>query len=176
MRNEMKITTWNVNGYRAIIGKNFFESVKYLDADVLCLQEIKAKEEQVPESQRLIEGYESIWNSAERPGYSGVAAYYRNVKPVIHLGLGNPEFDQEGRVIQLDFGRFVLFNIYFPNGQRGQERVSYKLAFYDELLRLCNAYRQEKKGVIITGDFNTAHSEIDLANPKENETTSGFLP
>ena len=172
----MKITTWNVNGYRAIIGKNFFESVKYLDADVLCLQEIKAKEEQVPESQRLIEGYESIWNSAERPGYSGVAAYYRNVKPVIRLGLGNPEFDQEGRVIQLDFGRFVLFNIYFPNGQRGQERVSYKLAFYDELLRLCNAYRQEKKGVIITGDFNTAHNEIDLANPKENETTSGFLP
>lgn len=172
----MKISTWNVNGYRAIVSKNLLEVARFLDTDVLCLQEIKAKTDQVPDEHRKWEGYSEYWNSAERPGYSGVASYIRKYKPEIHYGLGNPLFDSEGRVIQMDFGKFVLFNIYFPNGQRGQERVEYKLAFYKELLGLVNQYHNEHKWVIITGDFNTAHNEIDLANPKENETTSGFLP
>jgi len=172
----MRITTWNVNGIRAVIQKEFHKSIEMLDPDILCLQEIKARMEQVPEDQRKIDGYDEYWNPAERPGYSGVASYIRNRHPVIRNGLGNSRFDDEGRVIQMDFGRFVLFNIYFPNGQRGQERVEYKLAFYEELLKLCNELRREKKWVVLTGDFNTAHNEIDLANPKENETTSGFLP
>ena len=172
----MRITTWNVNGFRAVIQKEFHKSIEMLDPDILCLQEIKARMEQVPEDQRKINGYDEYWNPAERLGYSGVASYIRNRHPVVRNGLGNSRFDDEGRVIQMDFGRFVLFNIYFPNGQRGQERVEYKLAFYEELLKLCNELRREKKWVILTGDFNTAHNEIDLANPKENETTSGFLP
>jgi exodeoxyribonuclease-3 len=172
----MKITTWNVNGFRAIVQKDFHKSVEFLDPDVLCLQEIKAKVEQVPDEKRKINGYAEFWNPAERPGYSGVASYIRGSQPAIEYGLGHSDFDNEGRVIQMDYGKFALFNIYFPNGQRGQERVDYKLAFYDELLRLCNEMRKENKWVILTGDFNTAHKEIDLANPKENETTSGFLP
>ncbi len=172
----MRISTWNVNGFRAIVGKNFGEAVQTLDADVLCLQEIKAKIDQVPDENRKLDAYNEYWNSAERPGYSGVAAYVRNYTPGIHFGLDDPMFDGEGRVIQMDFGKFVLFNIYFPNGQRGLERVQYKLDFYRKLLDLCNRLHEEHKWVIITGDFNTAHNEIDLANPKENATTSGFLP
>jgi exodeoxyribonuclease-3 len=172
----MKITTWNVNGFRAVIQKDFHRSVEMLDPDVLCLQEIKAREEQVPEELRSLDGYTGYWNPATRPGYSGVASYVRNYQPEILKGLGLERFDGEGRVIQMDFGRFVLFNIYFPNGQRGQERLDYKLEFYEELLRLINEMRKEKKYAIVTGDFNTAHNEIDLKNPKENETTSGFLP
>lgn len=172
----MKITTWNVNGFRAVIQKDFQKSIEILDSDVLCLQEIKAKVEQVPDEKRKFQGYEEFWNPAERPGYSGVASYIRAPLPVVTYGLGHSHFDNEGRVIQMDYGKFVLFNIYFPNGQRGQERVEYKLAFYDELLRQCNELRNKNKWVILTGDFNTAHNEIDLANPKENETTSGFLP
>jgi len=172
----MKISTWNVNGFRAIAGKNFHEAAKSLDSDIYCLQEIKARVDQVPDEIRKLNGYSEVWNSAERPGYSGVAAYIRKYTPEVRLGLGDPLFDSEGRVIQMDFGKFVLFNIYFPNGQRGLERVEYKLAFYRELLELCNHFREQHKWVIITGDFNTAHNEIDLANPKENATTSGFLP
>lgn len=172
----MKITTWNVNGYRAVLNKGFRETIAALDSDIFCLQEIKARTDQVSDDQRLLDGYQTYWNSAERPGYSGVASYIRTYFPQIRIGLGISEFDQEGRVIQMDFGKFTLFNIYFPNGQRGQERVDFKLAFYDELLKIINGYRSENKWVIITGDFNTAHNEIDLANPKENETTSGFLP
>jgi len=172
----MKISTWNVNGFRAIAGKNLHETARTLDADVLCLQEIKARPEQVAEESRKLEGYTEYWNSAERPGYSGVASYIRKSTPEVRFGLGDPMFDSEGRVIQMDFSKFILFNIYFPNGQRGQERVDYKLAFYGKLLEICNHYREQHKWVIITGDFNTAHKEIDLRNPKENETTSGFLP
>lgn len=174
----MKITTWNVNGFRAVLKKEFKENIGILDPDILCLQETKAKLEQLNEEDCSIPGYQLIWNSAERPGYSGVATYYKDgiELDTVILGLGESEFDNEGRVIRTDFKNTVLYNIYFPNGQRGMERVDYKLRFYAFLLEQCNDLHNNGKSIIITGDFNTAHKEIDLANPKENSKTSGFLP
>jgi exodeoxyribonuclease-3 len=172
----MKITTWNVNGFRAILKKGFKESIEQLEPDIICLQEIKAKKEQLPDEDIEIPGYQYVWNSAERPGYSGVAMYYKPTNVSIQFGLGSDEFDNEGRVIRMDLPEFTLFNIYFPNGQRGQERVDYKLRFYKLLLDICDELHTSGRKVVITGDFNTAHSEIDLANPKENSVISGFLP
>ncbi len=172
----MKITTWNVNGYRAVLTKGFREWVIENNPDILCLQEIKARPEQVEENSREFQGYQSFWNPAQRPGYSGVATYLRQPAISNSFGLGDDRFDDEGRVIRTDYADFSLFNVYFPNGQRGQERVDYKLQFYEKLLEMCDDLHVQGKGVIITGDFNTSHREIDLANPKENQKTSGFLP
>lgn len=175
--NLMKITTWNVNGFRAVVKKNFINSINILSPDILCLQEIKAKPEQIKEDEILIPGYSHLWNSAERPGYSGVATYIKQRQKISaqKIGFNIPEFDVEGRVIQTVIDDLLLFNIYFPNGQRGQERVDYKLRFYSTLLEMCKAEHEKGMNIIITGDFNTAHNEIDLANPKENQNTSGFL-
>ncbi len=172
----LKITTWNVNGLRAIINKGFREWVLTQKMDVLCLQEIKARPEQVPDDQREFLNYYSYWNPAQRPGYSGVASYTVNLPVEVHYGLSDERFDDEGRVIRLKFEGFYLYNIYFPNGQRGKERVDYKLDFYAKLLEICDHHHRNGEQVIITGDFNTAHEEIDLANPKENAQTSGFMP
>jgi len=174
----MKITTWNVNGFRAVLKKDFVNSINSLAPDILCLQELKAKKEQLPDEDINIPGYDYLWNSAERPGYSGVGTYVKHgVAISVHnTGLGVEEFDIEGRVIQTNIDSLALFNIYFPNGQRGQDRVDYKLRFYARLLELCKEERAKGKSIIITGDFNTAHNEIDLANPKENSKISGFLP
>jgi exodeoxyribonuclease-3 len=172
----MKITTWNVNGFRAILKKSFKEAILELDPDVLCLQEIKAKPEQITNEEITIPGYSHVWNSADKPGYSGTATYYKKNEFKTSLGLGFEEFDIEGRVVRLELEDFTLFNIYFPNGQRGQERLVYKLRFYEKLLDLCDSLHQQGRKVVITGDFNTAHTEIDLANPKENSVVSGFLP
>jgi len=172
----MKITTWNVNGYRAVLKKGFSDWLKQDGSDVVCLQEVKSRPEQVEEVYRSWDGYTSYWNSAQRPGYSGVAVFSR-IQPVESgFGLDVNRFDDEGRVIWLRFPEFTLYNIYFPNGQRSQERVTYKLDFYSRLLDLCNEQHRQGQNIIITGDFNTAHQEIDLANPKANSTTSGFLP
>jgi len=173
----MKITTWNVNGFRAILKKNFKESVGLLDPDILCLQETKAKLDQLKDNDSVISSYEMLWNPAERSGYSGVATYYKTGMNIenVSFGIGNDEFDHEGRTIRTDIGNIVLFNIYFPNGQRGMDRVDFKLRFYELLLNNCKNLHDEGKNIIITGDFNTAHNEIDLANPKENSKTSGFL-
>ena len=174
----MKITTWNVNGFRAVLRKDFKESICKIDPDILCIQETKAKLEQLEEGDTQIPGYGLIWNAAEKPGYSGVTTYVKEgiVYDAIDNGIGDEEFDVEGRTIKIAFGNYVLFNIYFPNGQRGMDRVDFKLRFYELLLRNCTALHNKGKEIIITGDFNTAHNEIDLANPKENSKTSGFLP
>lgn len=173
----MKITTWNVNGLRAVMGKGFREWVQKDSPDVLCLQEIKARPDQLADDVREIPGYTSYWNPAQRPGYSGVACYIRMGDVDVHYGLGVEEFDSEGRVIRVSFDKdVVLYNIYFPNGQRGHDRVEFKLAFYKTLLEQCAELHALGKKIIITGDFNTAHREIDLANPKANANTSGFLP
>lgn len=173
----MKITTWNVNGYRAAYSKGFRNWVNSSEADVLCLQEIKVKVDQLTEEQLSYPAYSAIyWNPAERPGYSGVATFCRETPDFHQFGLERDEFDREGRVCITKFPRFTLFNIYFPNGQRGHDRVEYKLNFYLHLLEHIQALRSSGEEVIITGDFNTAHSEIDLAHPKENAETSGFLP
>jgi exodeoxyribonuclease-3 len=123
-----------------------------------------------------ISGWQQLWNPAQRPGYSGVASLLRSPASEHRFGLGKDEFDTEGRVIVTRHPGFLLFNIYFPNGQRGHDRVQYKLDFYSLLLDLCQALHASGEQIILTGDFNTAHRPIDLKNPKSNQTTSGFLP
>lgn len=172
----MKITTWNVNGIRAVMQKGALGWVSEHLPDVLCLQEVKAFREQASPLDETLAGYSGYWNSAKKPGYSGVAVYTR-VEPLeVAFGLGEDEFDNEGRVIRLVFPDFTLYNIYFPNGQRGQDRVDFKLRFYACLLDQCDQAHADGGRVVITGDFNTAHKEIDLKNPKGNQNTSGFLP
>ncbi|GAB4484574.1 MAG: exodeoxyribonuclease III [Anaerolineales bacterium] len=172
----MKIISWNVNGIRAALGKNLKEWMISQAPDVFCLQEIKARPEQLTPEQQDFPGYQAWWNPAERPGYSGVATFHNGAALSAELGLGEARFDVEGRVIRSRQADFLLYNIYFPNGQRGQERVDYKLDFYALLLEQCRALLAQGENIIITGDFNTAHQPIDLKHPKENETNSGFLP
>ncbi len=172
----MRISTWNVNGYRAVWAKGFLDWVQTTDPDVLCLQEIKVKKEQLTPAQTDLPGRTGHWNPAIRPGYSGVASFFK-IPPVrVEYGIGEPAFDCEGRVIQAHFPGFILFNVYFPSGQSGRDRIDYKLAFYARLLEYCDRLQAEGNQVVITGDFNTAHTEIDLANPRQNQKTSGFLP
>ncbi len=172
----MKITTWNVNGIRAAINKGLVQWVSSHQPDILCLQETKARLEQVPGADLILPGSTSVWHSARQPGYSGVATFTKCSPLRSDIGLGEARFDDEGRVIQTQFSEFLLFNIYFPNGQRGQARLGYKLDFYARLLDLCDQLHQQGQKIVITGDFNTAHREIDLANPKRNVMNSGFLP
>ncbi len=173
----IKISTWNVNGYRAIYSKGFRNWVDSSNADVICLQEIKVQVHQLSEEQLTYPAYPSIyWNPAQKPGYSGVATFCKETPVFQQNGLEKDEFDREGRVCITKFPGFTLFNIYFPNGQRGHDRVEYKLNFYDHLLGHVQALRSAGEEVILTGDFNTAHTEIDLAHPRENSDTSGFLP
>lgn len=172
----MRIITWNVNGLRALHSKNAFGPILKFNPDIICLQEIKARPEQIDDKFKEVSGFSSVWNPAERPGYSGVLTYYKKPPLKINKGFNVEEFDCEGRVIWIKYSEFHLFNIYFPNGQRGQERVDYKLRFYDQLMSVCQGIMKNNEEIIITGDFNTAHTEIDLANPVENSKYSGFLP
>lgn len=172
----MKILSWNVNGIRACASKGLVEWIVGSEADIICLQETKARPEQLDRSLLEVPGYQAIWHSAERPGYSGVVTYTRSTPLQVEYGIGDGWEDREGRAIRTDFPDFTLFNIYFPNGQRDQERLDYKLAFYDHLLATSEALRAGGHRIVISGDFNTAHKEIDLANPKENSERSGFLP
>lgn len=172
----MRILSWNVNGIRAAIRngfKNWFESET---ADVICLQEVKANEEQFLSSFGELNSWHITWNDAEKPGYSGVANLNKILPLSTKLGFEIDEFDKEGRIILQEFENFYLFNIYFPNGQRDQERLDYKMRFYDAFLDYAENLRKKGKAVITCGDYNTAHKEIDLKNPKANEKNSGFLP
>lgn len=172
----MRIVSWNVNGIRAVAGKGFADSVKAMDADIIGIQETKAQIDQLGPEITELEGYKSWFYSAERKGYSGTALYSR-IEPVdVTFGLGTDEFDHEGRTICADFGKFVLFNIYFPNGGRGDDFVKFKLRFYDCFLDRVRELESKGREVICCGDVNTAHKEIDLSNPKANSKISGFLP
>jgi len=173
---NFRILCWNVNGIRAIWKKGFPEWFAKELPDVLCLQETKAQPDQLDDEVKNFKDYKSYFFSAEKKGYSGVAIYTKHEPIRVAAGFNNPAFDNEGRVIEMEFEKFILFNIYFPNGGRGPERVKYKLDFYDELFKRTQELRSTKKNIIICGDYNTAHKEIDLARPKENVRTSGFLP
>ena len=172
----MKIVSWNVNGIRAALGKNAFDPIWLRSPDVLCLQEVKARPAQLTESQIQLLKMPFAWNPAQRPGYSGVATFYQDPPDEVILGLGDLRFDVEGRVIRTRHKDLVLFNIYFPSGQSGRERVDFKLEFYSFLLGICDDLHKKGENLIITGDFNTAHTPLDLKNPKQNLKTSGFLP
>lgn len=172
----MKIISWNINGLRAIEKRGFLDWLNKESPDILGLQEIKSKENQLSKELLAPKGYHVFLNSADRPGYSGTALYSK-IKPLdIVLGFGIPEFDCEGRVLSADYGDFYFMNIYFPNGKSGPVRLKYKLDFYEAALDYFDELVREGKNLIICGDYNTAHTEIDLAHPKANEMISGFLP
>ena len=173
----MKITTWNVNGIRAALSKGAWEFVQLESPDVLCLQEIKARPEQLSaEYHELFNGHNVYWNPSQKLGYSGVATFSTLSPILVEYGIGQDEFDIEGRVIRMTLPRFILMNVYFPSGQRGMNRVDFKLAFYSFLLEMCDQLHNAGIKLVICGDFNTAHNEIDLKNPRGNKNTSGFLP
>jgi len=173
---SLKILSWNVNGLRAIHKKGFLEWMKQEKPDILCIQETKSQIEQLPAELRAIAGYHAYFASAERKGYSGVALYTTIEPESVDYGLGIDRFDSEGRTLSADFNEFVLFSVYFPNGKASKERLQYKMDFYDSFLEYVNKLKMEGRNIIVCGDVNTAHKEIDLARPKENETISGFLP
>jgi exodeoxyribonuclease-3 len=172
----MKVLSWNVNGIRAVDRKGFFQWFTKEKPDVICLQEIKAQKEQLPSHLRNTPNYHLYINSAEKKGYSGVATYTKSKPISVKNGFGFERFDKEGRINILEYSDFTLFNIYFPNGKKNQERLDYKLDFYDTFLAYADNLKAKGKNIVVCGDFNTAHKEIDLARPKENEKISGFLP
>jgi exodeoxyribonuclease-3 len=175
MSNSIEIISWNVNGIRAVANK---EALKWIDErqpDILCLQEIKALEKQVPKEMFDKQYKETIVNSATKKGYSGTMTwstlqnnYNSTCQEIDTMG--------EGRIVESHYNDVVLFNVYFPNGQKDEERLAYKMKFYDDFLTYCESLREDGKSIIICGDVNTAHKEIDLKNPKANSKTSGFLP
>lgn len=165
-----RLISWNVNGLRAVVGKDFVETFKKLDADFFCLQETKMQAGQLDLE---FDGYHSYWNYADKKGYSGTAIYTRQEPLSVALGIGIDEHDHEGRVITLEMEKFYLVNVYVPNSQDGLKRLDYRMRWEDDfrgyLLRL-----NEKKPVIVCGDLNVAHQEIDLKNPKTNRKNAGF--
>ncbi len=171
----LRFVSWNVNGIRAIEKKGFITTVADFDADIISLQETKAHPDQLSEELKNIPGYTSYWHSAERKGYSGVAFYSRLEPLAVHYGLGDPEFDCEGRVLTLEFDNYYLINIYFPNAGEKLIRLGYKLRFNAKLVDFIKELATHK-AVILCGDFNVAHKEIDLKNPKSNIKNAGFTP
>ncbi|HOG23400.1 MAG TPA: exodeoxyribonuclease III, partial [Candidatus Omnitrophota bacterium] len=168
--------SWNVNGIRAVQKKGFLEWLAREKPDILGVQETKAKPEQLDIFLMNPEGYHTYWNSAVRPGYSGVALFTREKPLKVTNGFGVKKFDEEGRVITAEYPDFAFLTIYFPNGKASEERLQYKMDFYDETRRWVRRLRKKQPNIIVCGDYNTAHKEIDLARPKENEGVSGFLP
>lgn len=173
-----KISSWNVAGLRACERKGFYDWYLEDNSDVICLQETKALPEQLSDRLNNPDNHEVLIAPAERKGYSGVATWVRKGVNVKHtIGLGIPEFDCEGRTIISEFDDYILFNCYFPNGQRDHARVPYKMDFCRAVADKALALKKKtKKEVVICGDYNTAHTENDLANPKTNKKTTGFLP
>ena len=172
----LRIISWNVNGLRAAHKKGFLEWLDKESPDIMCVQETKASEDQLPVALKDIPGYDSYFLSAEKKGYSGVAVYTMPKPDQVTSSFPVASFSQEGRVLAVDYGQFVLLNVYFPNGKSSAERLKYKMDFYDDFLKFADGIKERGKNVVICGDVNTAHKEIDLARPKANENISGFLP
>ena len=170
------LLSWNVNGIRAAFRKGFDQWLSKAQPDVLCLQETKARPEQIDQELAQVSGYHHHFVAGAKPGYSGVALFSKIEPEKLSDSFGAKRFDEEGRIIRADFGDFLLFNIYFPNGKASPERLQYKMDFYEAfLLQMVKLLKKGEK-VVICGDVNTAHREIDLARPKENAAVSGFLP
>lgn len=173
------IVSWNVNGIRAVEKKGFLDWLNTESPDVLCLQETKARKEQL--SKELTEAnlpsgkYNTYWASAKRPGYSGTAIYTKK-DPISIRTMGISEFDDEGRVLVAEYDTFFVISAYFPNSQDAGARLGYKLDFCAAMLKFCDSLQKEEKNIILCGDYNIAHKPIDLANPKTNEKNPGYLP
>jgi exodeoxyribonuclease-3 len=173
----MRIISWNVIGFRANIKKGGFDWFMNESPDIYAIQEVKAEAEQLEDGVRNPPGYNAYFDHSKgRKGYSGVAVYSKAKPDKVEYGLGSPEFDQEGRFLALFFKEFVFLNIYFPNGGGGPDRLKFKLKYYDYFLEYIDALKKKGQEIIFCGDINTAHTEIDLARPKENVDNTGFLP
>lgn len=170
----MKILSWNVNGLRALYQKGFLDWLKKSQAEIICLQEIKAQEDQLPFYLTHPRNYETYFNTATKKGYGGVAIYTQVKPSKIEFNLGMKRFDQEGRFLKLEFPQFTLINLYLPQGGRKKENYSYKLEVYENLIRYLRKIKDKK--TILIGDFNIAHQEIDLARPKDNQKNTMFTP
>lgn len=175
---NITILSWNVNGLRAILKKDFENWMQKSNADIICLQETKiSSPDQLPHHIAHPEGYSVCWNcSTEKKGYSGVVIFSKIEPKQYIIEFDYPILNKEGRVIGADYEDFILFNVYFPNGGMGPHRLEYKIQFYDAFLKMILSYKKKGKKVIFCGDVNTAHKEIDLARPKANEKNTGFLP
>ncbi len=171
----MKLYSWNVNGFRAISAKPDWQWFPACGADIVGLQETKTEKHQVAEEHQTPAGYTSYWLSAQRKGYSGVAVFSKARPLAERYELPDPAWQGEGRLIHLEYPAFHYMNVYFPNGQNGDERLVYKMGYYDAWLAYAQELRKSKP-IVVCGDFNTAHTPMDIARPKENEKTSGFLP
>ena len=169
-----KIISWNVNGIRAVAKKGFLEFLQSSNPDILCIQETKAEESQLDQELAHPKGYYTYWNSAVKKGYSGTAIYSKKPLQVEHMKI--ERFDNEGRVLIAHEKDWTLINAYFPNSQDQGKRLEYKLDFCKSMLTLCNKLTKDGKRVLLCGDYNIAHTEIDLARPKENEKSPGYLP
>lgn len=174
----MKIISWNTNGLRATVKQGYFTPLfAFNNPDIVCLQETKCEPDQLDEKTRNLKGYHSYFSYSKlRKGYSGVAIYSKKEPEKVEYGLGIKKFDDEGRTIIAYYKDFVLLNSYFPNGGSGEDRLKYKLEFYDVFLKFINKLKENGKNVIFCGDVNTAHEAVDLARPKANEENTGFLP
>ncbi|MBR0350462.1 MAG: exodeoxyribonuclease III [Clostridia bacterium] len=166
----MKLISWNVNGIRACVGKNFKKFFKDMDADIFCIQETKCQDDQI---ELEFDGYKSFWNSAEKKGYSGTAIFTKKEPISVKYGIEIEEHDKEGRVVTLEFDDFYMVNIYTPNSKRELERLEYRCIWEDEIRNYLSKLNK-KKPVIMCGDLNVAHKEIDLKNPKTNHHNAGF--
>jgi exodeoxyribonuclease-3 len=174
---KLRILSWNVNGIRAAQKKGLIDWIDKESPDILCIQETKAHPEQLSDELLNISGYKSYFSSSVvKKGYSGVAIYTKEEPVKVEHGFGIPKFDDEGRIIIAEYKKFVLINIYYPNGKAREERLKYKMDFYDAFLKYAEKLKSKGKKLVVCGDVNTAHKEIDLARPKENEKVSGFLP
>ncbi|MBW0156060.1 MAG: exodeoxyribonuclease III [Sediminibacterium sp. Gen4] len=172
----MRIISYNVNGIRAAMKKGFIDWLATNPADVICLQETKANQEDVDVSAIEKMGYQTFWYSAQKKGYSGVAIFTKIKPDQVLYGNGIDQSDAEGRIIRADFGDITLINAYFPSGTSGEERQTYKYQWLDEFFTYVQELRKKRKKLIVTGDYNIAHTEIDIHDPKGNKKSSGFLP
>ncbi|MBN1259141.1 MAG: exodeoxyribonuclease III [Anaerolineae bacterium] len=175
--NALTLLSWNVNGIRAAYHKGFLEWFHTANPDILCLQETRAEETQLPDRLAHPAGYYTYWNASKaKKGYSGTALLSKVAPLNVEFGLGIERFDQEGRTITAHYPDFTLLNCYFPNGRRDHSRVQFKMEFYAAFLEKCQRLREAGETVLFCGDVNTAHRPIDLARPRENRNTTGFLP
>lgn len=172
----MKIVTWNVNGIRAVAGKGFWEFLESEKPDIVCLQETKAHPDQLEEAFTAPKGWSTYWSAAQRPGYSGTATFCREKPEAVEFGFGIPKFDAEGRMVVTKFKNFSLYNVYFPNGGSGLERHEYKQEFLKRFKHHLLKKVKAGENIISVGDYNVAYLDIDVYNPKELASESGFLP
>jgi len=172
----MKIISYNVNGIRAAIRKGLVEFLATESFEMVCLQEIKANPDQVDVSELEALGYHFYWHPAEKKGYSGVATLSKIPADHIVVGSGMKQYDMEGRILRTDFGAWTLLNCYFPSGTSGDIRQDFKMEFLADFMNYIEQLRKERPNLIIVGDYNIAHTEMDIHNPKSNKKTSGFLP